>query len=308
MVLIPPVLLLLVAFLLMPPQTVQKCAKQAFNVCCSPFGTSQSWIEMNLKQVKALLTNHSERKMVWALVNVYAHTWVWMATTVMMLTTWHDSWHASTSPANGGGSFDDSADAAAVAASATGMIANASIAVGSDAGLQLQAADWSWQSVAKGISYLLLSELFLHGFCFHPYFGYFLGVHRSFGGGFAPPSSTTKGATEEAAELNEGLLASESGARDTIVGDGECQPTMSTYSFLTSVSCFNLNYHVEHHDFPKVPWSRLPQITALAPSYYNQLEQSPGFVYTIRMWFKYGHEWSYACHDSNLSDMISGRK
>ena len=35
---------------------------------------------------------------------------------------------------------------------------------------------------------------------------------------------------------------------------------MSTYDFLTSLSCLNLNYHVEHHDFPGVPWSRLHRV------------------------------------------------
>ena len=30
----------------------------------------------------------------------------------------------------------------------------------------------------------------------------------------------------------------------------------------------NFGYHAEHHDFPRVPWNRLPRILALAPEFY----------------------------------------
>jgi len=72
---------------------------------------------------------------------------------------------------------------------------------------------------------------------------------------------------------------------------------MSTYDFLTSLSCLNLNYHVEHHDFPKVPWSRLHLVYAAAPEFYDNLEWSPGFYTTMWRWIKRGHEWTYACHE-----------
>ena len=63
---------------------------------------------------------------------------------------------------------------------------------------------------------------------------------------------------------------------------------MSTSSFLTSISCLNLNYYVEHHDFPKVPWSRLPQVKALAPTFYDRLEQSICPGHTIWMGLNMG--------------------
>jgi fatty acid desaturase len=66
--------------------------------------------------------------------------------------------------------------------------------------------------------YLGLSELFLFGFLFHPFMGYFLGVHGSRGG-----------------------------SRNADDGEQMCQPTMSTYSYFASVSTGNLNLHVEHH-------------------------------------------------------------
>ena len=129
--------------------------------------------------------------------------------------------------------------------------------------------------------------------------GFFLGVHRSGGEGFgaagtadAPPRtrpSDDKPLAEAGGEGGDAELAG-SGSEG-----GACQPTMSTYGLLTSLACLNLNYHVEHHDFPAVPWSRLPAVKAAAPEYYDHLEQSPGFVVTVWRWVQYGHGWSYAC-------------
>ena len=61
------------------------------------------------------------------------------------------------------------------------------------------------------------------------------------------------------------------GYRDDNDPTQPCQPTTSVYGPLAAVATGNLNYHVEHHDFPNVPWTRLPQIKRLAPEFYEGL-------------------------------------
>jgi sphingolipid delta-4 desaturase len=51
--------------------------------------------------------------------------------------------------------------------------------------------------------------------------------------------------------------------------DGE-QETYSYYGVLNTVA-FNVGYHNEHHDFPSVPWNKLPEIKNTAPAFYNSL-------------------------------------
>jgi sphingolipid delta-4 desaturase len=58
-------------------------------------------------------------------------------------------------------------------------------------------------------------------------------------------------------------------------------PPQGTYSYYgpLNIPSLNVGYHNEHHDFPSIPWNKLPQLKMTAPEFYDNL------VYH-KSWFK----------------------
>jgi sphingolipid delta-4 desaturase len=55
------------------------------------------------------------------------------------------------------------------------------------------------------------------------------------------------------------------------------QETNGYYGPLNRIA-LNIGYHNEHHDFPDVPWRRLPDVKRLAPEYYDGLKTHDSWV------------------------------
>jgi sphingolipid delta-4 desaturase len=63
----------------------------------------------------------------------------------------------------------------------------------------------------------------------------------------------------------------------------EVQETFSYYGVLNAVA-FNVGYHNEHHDFPSIPWNKLPTIKKTAPGYYDSLVSHKSWT---RLFFRF---------------------
>lgn len=61
------------------------------------------------------------------------------------------------------------------------------------------------------------------------------------------------------------------------------QETYSYYGIL-NIPNLNLGYHVEHHDFPMIPWRKLPLLRKIAPEFYENLPEHKSYVFVA---FKY---------------------
>ncbi|KAJ3508065.1 hypothetical protein NMY22_g16732 [Coprinellus aureogranulatus] len=62
--------------------------------------------------------------------------------------------------------------------------------------------------------------------------------------------------------------------------DGLEQETYSYYGPL-NILAYNVGYHNEHHDFPSVPWTRLPELRKMAPEWYDNIPNHPSWPMVI---------------------------
>ena len=61
------------------------------------------------------------------------------------------------------------------------------------------------------------------------------------------------------------------------------QETYSYYGAANLVA-MNVGYHNEHHDFPSVPWNRLPRLKATAPEFYDSMVYHGSWTGLLARW------------------------
>jgi sphingolipid delta-4 desaturase len=74
------------------------------------------------------------------------------------------------------------------------------------------------------------------------------------------------------------------------------QETASYYGSLNRLA-LNVGYHNEHHDFPAVPWNRLPRVHDLAPEIYDELNSPPSWT---RLWLAFLFDTRYSLYSRVL--------
>ncbi|KAJ4365101.1 sphingolipid delta-4 desaturase [Neocucurbitaria cava] len=106
----------------------------------------------------------------------------------------------------------------------------------------------------KALGYLIMSS-FLAG-SLHPCAGHFIAEHYVF-----EKPNNREAATDPANKI----------------------PLPETYSYYGPLNFFtyNVGLHNEHHDFPAIPWTRLPKLNQIAHEFYDGLPQHKSWVYVI---------------------------
>lgn len=106
----------------------------------------------------------------------------------------------------------------------------------------------------NALLYLLLSS-FLAG-SLHPLAGHFIAEHYVFG--------------------------SRQVMKNTTIAIKVPIPETFSYYGPLNIFAYNVGYHNEHHDFPAIPWTRLPQLHAIAKEFYDELPHHESW--TLVLW------------------------
>ncbi|MFN8166530.1 MAG: fatty acid desaturase [Bacteroidia bacterium] len=82
------------------------------------------------------------------------------------------------------------------------------------------------------------------------------------------------------------------------------QETYSYYGWMNTFS-FNVGYHNEHHDFPSIPWNKLPELKKQAPEFYDTLKYHTSWT---KLFFRFLFDKNITLHNRILRDEKSKEK
>lgn len=116
----------------------------------------------------------------------------------------------------------------------------------------------------RTLAYFIFSS-FLAG-SLHPCAGHFIAEHYIFSGlRTVVPSGKAQEVLKNAAE-----------------GVPKPEETYSYYGPLNLLT-YNVGLHNEHHDFPAIPWTRLPKVREIAKEFYDELPSHDSWI--LVMWY-----------------------
>ena len=115
----------------------------------------------------------------------------------------------------------------------------------------------------NAFAYLIMSS-FLAG-SLHPCAGHFIAEHYVF------EKETTKSSSSSSSSATKKNSPS------------PAAPLPETYSYYgpLNILTYNVGLHNEHHDFPAIPWTRLPVLHELAKEFYADLPKHDSWVWVI---------------------------